>query len=282
MAARAGRAAWVVSIGLLSAGLSSAGLISAGLGCSGEASPPPPSVAPSEVAAEVAPGPAPVSVRVPSSSDKRFAARHILVTWQGAVGALPNVTRTRDEAQQRINEVIGKLNTGAEFGGLARAYSDDSTGPRGGALGGFETGTMVAPFEEAVKVLSAGDISGVVETPFGFHVIQREALREIHVAHLLVTWRGAPNAPAGVTRTRDEARARAAEALGLAVGDNGWATTVKRYSDAPLKDDAGDLGWMAPGQMSDVLDAAAFNLDPGAASDVIETPIGFHILRRLE
>lgn len=258
-------------------------LVSAVIGCSGDAPPTPPVAAPTEApAAGAALAPAAVSVRVPSSSDKRFAARHILVTWQGAVGALPNVTRTREEAQQRINEVIGKLNAGADFGGLAKAYSDDSTGPRGGELGGFEHGTMVAPFEDAVKALKAGETSGVVETPFGLHVIQREELREIHVAHLLVSWKGAPNAPTGVTRTREEARARAAEALTLAAGDNGWAATVKLYSDAPLKDDAGDLGWMAPGQMSDVLDAAAFNLDPGAASDVVETPIGFHILRRLE
>lgn len=252
------------------------------LGCSGDA--PPASAPPAPVAAPVEPATAAaITPRVPSSTDKRFAARHILVTWQGSVGALPNVTRTRDEARARIDEVVNKLNGGADFAELAKAYSDDATGPRGGGLGGFATGTMVAPFEAALKALKVGERSDVVETPFGFHVIEREALREIHVEHLLVSWSGAATPPAGVTRTREEALARANEAHDKAgTTDAAWVQTVKAYSDAPLKDDAGDLGWMAPGQMADVLDKAAFDLDPGAISTVIETPQGFHVLRRVE
>lgn len=255
--------------------------------CSGTTETPAPAAAPAaEPAAPVAPAPvAPVTVRVPSTTTKRLAARHILVAWQGAVGALPNVSRSRDEAKARIDEVIAKLNSGADFGDMAKAYSDDATGPRGGELGGFDAGTMVAPFEDAVRALKPGETSGIVETPFGFHVIQRENLREIHVAHLMVSWLGAPNAPAGVTRTHEEARARAAECHDKAVSgatDEAWAAAVKACSDAPLKDDAGDLGWMAPGQMADALDAAAFALDPGAVSAVIETPVGFHVLRRVE
>ncbi len=252
-------------------------------GCSGDTSanvaptPSTPDAAPSTPAA--AP-PAAVTVRVPSTTEKRFAARHILVTWQGAIGALPNITRTRDEAKTRIDEVIAKLKGGADFADMAKAYSDDSTGPRGGDLGGFMAGAMVAPFEEAVKALKPGETSGIVETPFGFHVIQREVLKEIHVAHLLVSYTGAASVPAGVTRTKDEARARAAEAHEKGATD--WAGTVKAYSDSPAKTDAGDLGWMAPGQMADVLDKAAFDLDPGAESAVIETPVGFHVIKRIE
>ncbi len=258
------------------------------LACSGESSSPaapaPAAPAPVSEAAPAAPvAPAEVTPRVPSTTDTRFAARHILVAWQGAVGALPNITRTRDEARARIDEVLGKLKGGADFGEIAKAYSDDATGPRGGDLGGFESGTMVAPFEAALKSLEGGELSGVVETPFGFHVIQREPLREIHVAHLLVSWAGAANVPAGVTRTRAEAEARVHEAHDKAgATEADWRTTVKLYSDAPLQNEGGDLGWMAPGQMADVLDKAAFDLEPGAVSGVIETPVGFHVLRRLE
>jgi hypothetical protein len=251
-------------------------------GCSGEEKP--------VVAPIVEPGAEPaavaeVAVRVPSTTEHRFAARHILISWQGAVGALPNVSRTRDEARARAGEVAAKIKSGSDFAELAKAYSDDSTGPRGGSLGGFEAGTMVAPFEAAIKTLKVGEVSGLVETPFGFHLIKREALTEIHVAHLLVSWAGAANAPKGVTRSKEEARARATEAhdKALATPDsNAWIDVVRGYSDAPLKDDGGDLGWMAPGQMADVLDKAAFDLDAGAVSTVIETPVGFHVLRRLE
>ena len=188
-------------------------------------------------------------------------------------------------AATRAEEVAAKIKSGSDFAELAKAYSDDSTGPRGGSLGGFEAGTMVAPFEAAIKTLQVGEVSGLVETPFGFHLIKREALTEIHVAHLLVSWAGAANAPKGVTRSKEEARVRATEAHDKAQttpDSNAWIDVVRGYSDAPLKDDGGDLGWMAPGQMADVLDKAAFDLDAGAVSTVIETPVGFHVLRRLE
>ncbi len=253
------------------------------LACSGEPEPTPTTPPVVATAPVVAPVVEEVTVRVPSTTDSRFAARHILVSWQGAVGALPNVARSREEARARIEEVIGKLDAGGDFGELAKAYSDDATGPRGGSLGGFEAGTMVAPFEAAVKALSVGQRSGVVETPFGFHLILREPLREIHVAHLLVSWAGTSNAPATITRTRAEAEARAQEALAKATASpKAWADAVRAYSDAPLQDDGGDMGWMAPGQMADVLDKASFDLDPGAVSAVVETPHGFHILRRVE
>ena len=110
-----------------------------------------------------------------------------------------------------------------------------------------------------------------------------------HVAHLLVSWAGAANAPKGVTRTKEEARIRASEAhdkaaaAAVATQDSSvWTGVVSSYSDSPLKDDGGDLGWMAPGQMADVLDKAAFDLNLGAVSSVIETPVGFHLLRRVE
>ena len=108
-------------------------------------------------------------------------------------------------------------------------------------------------------------------------------LAAIHVEHLLVSFAGAVNAPAGVTRTHDEAKARAEEALTkVGATDAEWAAAVRTYSDAPLKEDAGDIGWMTPGQMADVLDKAAFTLQPGAVSAVVETPVGFHVMRRVE
>lgn len=251
--------------------------------CSGAETPTPPveAAAPPAASPPAADAP-PAGPRVPADSTHRFAARHILVAYQGAVGALPNVTRSREEARARIDEVVTRLHGGADFAELARAYSDDSTGPRGGALGGFESGTMVAPFESAVKALKVGEVSAPIETPFGFHVIERQPLTEIHAAHLLVTWAGAPGAPAGVSRSRVEAEARAQEAAQKATSGMSWTDLVAAYSDAPLKNDGGDLGWMAPGQMADALDHAAFDLAPGATSAVIETPVGFHLIRRLE
>lgn len=220
--------------------------------------------------------------RVPADTLTRMAASHVLISYSGAVNALPNVTRSREEARARAEEVRGRLLAGGDFAGLAMAYSDDSTGPRGGSLGGFMEGTMVAPFEAAVKAMPVGQLSEVVETPFGYHVIRRDALAEVHAKHMLVTWAGAERAPAGVSRSKDEARDRVEQATAKLASGAPWADVVRTYSDGPAKDDAGDLGWFGRNQLAPMLDAAAFDLDIGATSPVVESPRGFHVLQRVE
>ncbi|MDP2311781.1 MAG: peptidylprolyl isomerase [Pseudomonadota bacterium] len=220
--------------------------------------------------------------RVPSTSTTRMAASHILISHAGAINALPNITRSREEARARAAEVRGKLLAGGDFSDLAKAYSDDATGARGGSLGGFMEGTMVAPFEAALKLLSLGQVSEVVESPFGFHVIRRDALAEVHEKHLLVTWSGAERAPAGVSRSKEDAKARVDQAVAKLASGTPWADVVRTYSDGPLKEDGGDLGWFGRGQLAPMLDSAAFDLDVGATSPVIESPRGFHVLQRVE
>lgn len=255
-------------------------------GCSGNspAEPPPelPNVPP--VGAITAPPEAPGEAmpRVPATTQARMAASHVLVSYSGAVNALPNVTRSREEARARAEEVRGKLLAGADFAGLAKAYSDDSTGPRGGSLGGFMEGTMVAPFEAAVKAMPVGQVSEVVESPFGYHVIRRDALAEVHARHMLITWAGAERAPAGIGRSKDEAKARVEEAKAKLAAGTPWADVVRTFSDGPAKDDGGDLGWFGRGQLAPMLDSAAFDLDIGGTSPVVESPRGFHILQRVE
>jgi parvulin-like peptidyl-prolyl isomerase len=253
--------------------------------CSGDEMPtlppvePPPATPAVPVGAIAAPVAGP---RVPAATSARMAASHILVAYAGSLKALPNVTRSREEAIARANEVRAKVLAGGDFAGLAKQYSDDSTGPRGGSLGGFMAGTMVEPFEKATQALPVGGVSEVVDTPFGFHVIRRDALTEVHAKHLLVTWTDAERAPAGVTRSKAEAKARIEEAAAAVAAGTPWAEVVRKYSDGPLKEDGGDLGWFGPGQLAPMLDTAAFDLDIGATSAVVESPRGFHILQRAE
>lgn len=229
----------------------------------------------------VVPSPTPGLPRVPATTASRMAASHVLVSYAGAMSALPSVTRSREEARARAEDVRSRLLAGEEFTSVAKSWSDDSTGPRGGSLGGFMAGTMVPPFEAAVTALPVGQISEVVETPFGFHVIRRDALAEVHAKHILVSWSGADNAPAGVTRSKSEAKARIEELAGKLAAGEPW-DDVARASDGPLKEDGGDLGWFGVGQLAPQLDKPAFELDIGATSEVIESPRGYHLLKRVE
>jgi peptidyl-prolyl cis-trans isomerase SurA len=160
--------------------------------------------------------------------------------------------------------------------------SDDASKSMGGDLGAFEPGVMVPAFEQALAALPVGGRSDIVESPFGFHVIERLAVREVRVQHLVVSWAGAERAPAGVKRTRDEARALAEAARAEIVGGASWDEVVARVSDGPAREDGGELGWVGPSQLMASLEGPAFALAPGDVSAMIETPRGFHLLRRSE
>jgi peptidyl-prolyl cis-trans isomerase C len=98
---------------------------------------------------------------------EQVRARHVLVKVAPAASE-----DERTKARARIEAVLADARGGASFEDLARMHSDDATAARGGDLGFFARGQMVRPFEEAAFALAPGEISGVVETPFGFHVIQ--------------------------------------------------------------------------------------------------------------
>ncbi|HEY8516942.1 MAG TPA: SurA N-terminal domain-containing protein [Candidatus Binatia bacterium] len=101
-------------------------------------------------------------------------ARHILIR------VAPDASdETKAEARKRIEEVQEKLRNGADFAELAKEYSDDvGSKENGGDLGFFPRGRMTPAFEEAAFSLEPGEISEIVETPFGLHLVRVDEVRE--------------------------------------------------------------------------------------------------------
>ncbi len=105
---------------------------------------------------------------------KSIAAKHILIMHDKSERKPPEVHRTKEEARKRAEECLAKARKGVDFDQLVDEYSDEpGSAERHGDLGTFEKKTMVKAFGDAAFALEVGQISNVVETPFGFHVIKR-------------------------------------------------------------------------------------------------------------
>lgn len=101
----------------------------------------------------------------------RVRASHILLMYAGS--ARSTASRSKAEAEQQIQAIQQQLAGGADFGELARSHSDCPSSAKGGDLGQFGKGQMVREFEDATFAMDVGGVSGVVETQFGYHLIQR-------------------------------------------------------------------------------------------------------------
>ena len=96
-------------------------------------------------------------------------ARHILVKPANASSAA-----SKREALDEIEAIRARIASGADFKEEARAHSDCPSAKDGGSLGWFARGMMVKPFDDAVFSMRKGEVSGVVETEFGYHIIFKE------------------------------------------------------------------------------------------------------------
>ena len=99
------------------------------------------------------------------------SASHILLMYAGSMRS--DATRSKDEAKEQIEALKGEIDGGADFAALAKEHSDCPSGSEGGALGTFGKGQMVKEFEDSAFSMEIGETSGVVETDFGYHLIQR-------------------------------------------------------------------------------------------------------------
>jgi peptidyl-prolyl cis-trans isomerase D len=108
-------------------------------------------------------------------TDTIFNARasHILIRWDDDSEA------SKKTAKEKARNILKEIKAGADFAAKAREFGTDGTAPNGGDLGWFATGAMVKPFETAVfSATKKGVLNDVVETEFGFHIIEVTELKD--------------------------------------------------------------------------------------------------------
>ncbi|NLN85324.1 MAG: peptidylprolyl isomerase [Candidatus Cloacimonetes bacterium] len=111
------------------------------------------------------------------------------VTWETAyiIREIKPGKASEEKKLEEIRAILDRLNRGADFASLASETSDCPSSEQGGDLGFFSRGMMVKPFEDAAFKLNAGEVSGIVRSDYGFHIIKVEEKRanEIRARHIL-------------------------------------------------------------------------------------------------
>ena len=185
---------------------------------------------------------------------------------------------TFDSLQRKAEMVSELAKKGQDFAQLASSYSDDPTGKEGGDLGFFRKGDMIPKFEEVAFALKPGEISQVVETEFGYHIIKVEEKKDdlVHARHILILVHPLQK---DTLLTKELADSLYQELLeGADFGE-----LAKKFStDEESKKLGGELGWYPVAQMSPEFKEGVRDLGIGQMSPPLKSQFGVHILKVMD
>ncbi|MBM9613380.1 SurA N-terminal domain-containing protein [Desulfobulbus rhabdoformis] len=201
-------------------------------------------------------------------------ARHIL--FKVAEGADEQVKAAK---KAEAEKVLKEIQAGADFAEMAKKYSEDSSKDRGGDLGFFGRGEMVPTFDQAAFSLKAGGLSGVVASPFGYHLIKVEEVQPEKT-------RSFDEVSATI---REKLSQKDAHALAFKKASTTYEAIIRagslaKYSEQEHVSIAHTefFAQAAPPEMTMVKDAqflqAAFALRKGELSSIVETGSGYAII----
>jgi peptidyl-prolyl cis-trans isomerase SurA len=188
-----------------------------------------------------------------------------------------------DDAQKKLDAIIKKINQGADFKQLAIANSDDQSALEGGDLGWRKQAQLPSLFTNALKDLKPGEISQVIRSGAGFHLLklyQRRGgdkkLIEQHFArHILLK----PNQVRNETQTvkfLSDLREK------ILAGDDFFAMAKQHSEDPGSALKGGDLGWSTPGLFVPEFEQTMSSIALNAISEPFQSQFGWHILQVTE
>ncbi|MGE0581298.1 MAG: peptidylprolyl isomerase [Steroidobacteraceae bacterium] len=212
------------------------------------------------------------------SESTSYNLSHILI-------AVPLAATTEQlaGAEARAEDVHRRALAGEDFAKLAVAYSNSQTALEGGALGwrkGTELPTVLA---DAVVKLKAGEVSDIIRTPTGYHLVRVNEVRsgdapsivqQVHARHILIKTNELQD-DATVEQRLDAVRERIVKGEDFA----GLASTLSE--DPGSAAEGGDLGWTNPGTFVPEFEAQLASLKEGEISRPFRTQFGWHIVQLL-
>ncbi len=219
-----------------------------------------------------------IAMQAASNSSDEFEISHILVR-------APEDTAPEDlkKLRAKAEEALTQLQAGKDFAKISASFSDAPNALEGGSLGWKNGSQIPALFFEALKPLKAGEVSGILRSPNGFHILKVTNRRggtsplvvgQTHVRHILIKFSEVVSEKDAMTRMIS-----IKERL-----DNGekFEDLARQYSDDGSAKSGGDLGWVNPGDTVPEFEKTMNALAPGEISNIIKTQFGLHILQVID
>jgi peptidyl-prolyl cis-trans isomerase SurA len=212
-----------------------------------------------------------------SGSDE-YHVGHILVALPEA--AAPEQIR---QAQEKANDILSQLKEGGDFNQIAVSTSDGQQALSGGDLGWRKAGELPTLFAELAPRMKPGDLSHLIRSPSGFHIIklidhrtgQQHIVTQTRVRHILVR-------PSALTPDQKAEELLYDIKRRLAAGEDFAALARSISEDKATAAAGGDLGWVEPGEMIPDFEKAMDRLRPGSIGDPVKTRFGWHLIEVLE
>lgn len=215
--------------------------------------------------------------------EEQFKLSHIVIT--------PGVLEERKaEARKKLEGILERARSGEDFAELAKEYSEDpGSASGGGDLGYFARGVMIKEFSEEAFALEKGEISDIVETAYGLHIIRKEDSRkkidsngseveEMNARHILLVLAPGAAEEQEVINRLTEIREK------ILSGEETFEDLAKKYSeDEDSKELGGKLKWQTQETLVQINKIPTFyteakKMKVGEISDPFKSSYGYHII----
>jgi peptidyl-prolyl cis-trans isomerase SurA len=212
------------------------------------------------------------------ASETEYQLAQILI----ALPAEPSSDQVQ-AAQKKAEQVLESLRDGADFRETAIAESQDQRALEGGDLGWLTAAKLPSLFAEHITKMSPGDLSEVIRSGNGFHIIKLldkrsntgGTVRQTRARHILIR--------TNEIVTDQDAQTRLEQLKQRIEGGEDFAVLARSHSEDPgTAGSGGDIGWRNPGELGPNFDAVLNTLQPGAVSDPFQTDFGWHIIQIVE
>jgi peptidyl-prolyl cis-trans isomerase SurA len=211
-------------------------------------------------------------------SDDEYNVSHILIVVPE--NASPEQIQARRE---RADRALAQLKGGADFRQVAAAFSEAPDALQGGLMGWRPASRLPTLFSERLKTMRPGELSPILRSPNGFHIIKLNDRRgsgppvmvqQTHARHILIK--------TNELVSESEARSRLLALKERLENKADFAALARAHSEDASAAKGGDLGWLSPGDTVPEFERAMNALKPGEVSDPVQTPFGWHLIQVLE